>query len=903
LDWASQNLNFSLPACSLPPDQNAKLVFRWKGIVLDSLLEDAAGGDNPYNGKAQNTEKISVISANIRKLKNQLASYLSVSDSKIEEIQDNIQVQINNLESQVANRFKEMVRSSEWSTYDELKSSLVKGDVLIEFIKYNNITDASPYYGIAITSLNNEPRWISLDSANLIDLAVSAYRKAITSGDEVALKTQMQFLFEKIWKPIATALPPDSNKIYIGADGLLNFLSFATLEDDQGKFLSEKYQIAYVGSGRDLLRPANLADKKSMIIYANPLFNTEIASQTISSITNAIPSLGMRAVELSEFANVQLPQLPGTEQEAFMVSQIAKSAQWSEEAHLGADASKKGLMAMKAPTVLHLATHGFFLGGDENGREGERGMKIAATSNLMLPAATQNNISLKGISPMRQSGVALTGGQSTLQAWGRGEFPDPSNDGILTAEEVAGLDLNGTWLVTLSACETGVGQLQSGEGVFGLRRAFMMAGAQNLLMTLWPVSDEVTPKIMSDFYKEALANHDAVGALNKVQRDWLVKLRNEKGLLAAVRDAGPFAMVVMANPNSKKPLDNSNNTVSTLNANSIKSTPDGDSQDILSECVKKSKAIMDQSIHIDNPKIRELCTKRFKALLEKGLRTTADDPGFFEADFRYDTQDDLPRIAQMGPAIKIENKISVPVKLQYRTENLITKTWVYVQEDGQWLADDMQTQKEGQSNVTSLADELTKYKPAEDSQSRNRSPNQPKPSGEATTASTVLGFNDALSKADAGDAYAQAVVSIYYGLGYKVQKDLIKSAVYASKSAEQGDPLGLYRVGVIIQRGEGVPKNESQGIAVKLKARKGLNTMANDPYAITALAIMEFRGEGVPKNKYLAAMLYKKAADMGYAPAQYNYSCLLSEPGSGGNLNEAASYKQKAAIQGYPPTP
>ena len=157
---------------------------------------------------------------------------------------------------------------------------------------------------------------------------------------------------------------------------------------------------------------------------------------------------------------------------------------------------------------------------------------------------------------MRQSGVALTGGQSTLQAWGRGEFPDPSNDGILTAEEVAGLDLDGTWLVTLSACETGVGQVQSGEGVFGLRRAFMMAGAQNLLMTLWPVSDETTPKIMADFYKRALASGDAAGSLSDVQRDWLVKLRQEKGLLAAIRDAGPFAMVVMANPNVKEAPEN-----------------------------------------------------------------------------------------------------------------------------------------------------------------------------------------------------------------------------------------------------------------------------------------------------------------------------------------------------------
>jgi hypothetical protein len=149
---------------------------------------------------------------------------------------------------------------------------------------------------------------------------------------------------------------------------------------------------------------------------------------------------------------------------------------------------------------------------------------------------------------MMASGVALAGAQKTLELWGQGKAPDPETDGILTAEEVASLDLNGTWLVTLSACETGVGEARSGEGVFGLRRAFMMAGAENLLMTLWPVADDTTASIMADFYKEALATGDAPGSLAKVQRDWLVKLREEKGLAAAIREAGPFAMVMMTAP-------------------------------------------------------------------------------------------------------------------------------------------------------------------------------------------------------------------------------------------------------------------------------------------------------------------------------------------------------------------
>jgi hypothetical protein len=97
-----------------------------------------------------------------------------------------------------------------------------------------------------------------------------------------------------------------------------------------------------------------------------------------------------------------------------------------------------------------------------------------------------------------------------------------------------------------------VGAARSGEGVFGLRRAFMIAGAENLLMTLWPVADETTAKIMADFYKEAFATGDVAGSLAKVQRDWLVKIRNERGLLSAIREAGPFAMVVMTNPNGKR---------------------------------------------------------------------------------------------------------------------------------------------------------------------------------------------------------------------------------------------------------------------------------------------------------------------------------------------------------------
>src|SRR4029077_11161209 len=122
------------------------------------------------------------------------------------------------------------------------------------------------------------------------------------------------------------------------------------------------------------------------------------------------------------------------------------------------------------------------------------------------------------------------------------------NDGIVTAEEVGGLKLDGTWLVVLSACDTGGGEAKGGDGAWGLRRGLFKAGAQNLLMTLGPISDETTVQIMLDFYDTAFKSGDAPQALADTERDWLVKLRKERGLLPAVQLAGPFIMSSQGKP-------------------------------------------------------------------------------------------------------------------------------------------------------------------------------------------------------------------------------------------------------------------------------------------------------------------------------------------------------------------
>jgi CHAT domain-containing protein len=398
-----------------------------------------------------------------------------------------------------------------------------------------------------MTSLAGDSRWVDLGETRVLDGALDAFRNALQRGEESAFTAAAKTLHETLWKPLETVFPPGTQTIFICPDGNLNFVPFAALSATGQDFVGERYRIAYLGSARDLMRePGRAAGVKKLSVFANPDFSGKGVRSKWE------PLHEMRAASLADFGKVQLPPLPGAEAEGNTVARIAKSAGWEADVKLGAAASERALAGLKSPTILHVATHGFFLGkksGEEPGTDAARGMHVKPVFDGEPAQKAPSAKSLEEFwNPMRRSGLALAGAQRTFTAWGKGEAPEPDSDGVLTAEETAYLDLAGTWLVTLSACETGLGETQSGEGVFGLRRAIMMAGASNLLLTLWPVSDDTTGKIMTDFYTRAFATGKGWETLAEVQRDWLVKLRKEKGLLTAVRDAGPFAMAVMVNP-------------------------------------------------------------------------------------------------------------------------------------------------------------------------------------------------------------------------------------------------------------------------------------------------------------------------------------------------------------------
>jgi CHAT domain-containing protein len=285
---------------------------------------------------------------------------------------------------------------------------------------------------------------------------------------------------------------------------------------------------------------------KKLAVYANPDFSGQGVLAANPS-TNAL--LAMREVELRDFRSVQLPPLQGTAKESAALVSWAKTWGWPTESYVAAEASEAQLRAVESPYILHLATHGFFLPEEkpeetenELGWRGIGGVRPPSPSGLSMEpdSLMRPRIFLKN--PMHRSGLALAGAQTTLDAWKRGDVPPTDNDGIVTADEVGTLNLDSTWLVVLSACDTGAGEARSGEGVLGLRRGFVQAGAQNLLLTLWKIRDEETAKFMVNFYDAAHASGDAAQALAEVQRDWLVKLRKERGLQAAVQLAGPFIL-------------------------------------------------------------------------------------------------------------------------------------------------------------------------------------------------------------------------------------------------------------------------------------------------------------------------------------------------------------------------
>jgi CHAT domain-containing protein len=309
---------------------------------------------------------------------------------------------------------------------------------------------------------------VRLGDAKAIDTAVAAFRRAVArdpGAKGANIRSTGAVLSRLLFAPLRSHLA-GAKTIYLSPDGQLNLLPFEALQDmhdaKDGAWLLDSHSFRYLAAARDLLRPRTKASARPPLFLGNPDFNCVLGT-TAGLAVAAVPLPAGSRAALGE----ELPKLPSAPLPAALRAITEARTLLGGNGDIFSDcAAGKGVLRNKAPRLLHLATHGFFLPDETDGR---------------------NAASLA----MRRSGLALAGANAQVD----------KEAALLMAEEVLGVNLDGTELVVLSACQTGLGEVRSGEGVYGLRRAFSQAGAAAQIMSLWSVPDKETQELMQAFYR------------------------------------------------------------------------------------------------------------------------------------------------------------------------------------------------------------------------------------------------------------------------------------------------------------------------------------------------------------------------------------------------------------------
>ncbi|MFT3698367.1 MAG: CHAT domain-containing protein [Kofleriaceae bacterium] len=339
-----------------------------------------------------------------------------------------------------------------------------------------------------------DPIVVDLGPASAIDDAVEKFRKAVSNPKN----TKVGDLGNALYKLTIGKLGLGSTQeVLIAPDGTLNVVPFSALVDDKGKLLLDSFNFTYLTSGRDLLRlQVKSKSQGGGVIFADPAFDA----------TGAKSTDGSRGARAADLQNLMWPQLPGTGQEADEVEKTFKGL----TEYRGDKATETAIKALHGPKILHLATHGFFL-SDEPTKKSRSAEPAPAVVGMFMQQAPQQT---GAENPLLRSGLALAGAN---------KLQSGDEDGILTSMEASGLDLWGTKLVVLSACDTGNGTVTNGEGVYGLRRALVIAGAEGLVMSLWQVDDFATRDLMAGYYARLKAGKPRSDALRDIQREIAAK--------------------------------------------------------------------------------------------------------------------------------------------------------------------------------------------------------------------------------------------------------------------------------------------------------------------------------------------------------------------------------------------
>ncbi|MEO9483496.1 MAG: CHAT domain-containing tetratricopeptide repeat protein [Ekhidna sp.] len=410
--------------------------------------------------------------------KENLIHYYSFSKEQLKQQKINLvelEAEANKLEKQLNLLSAAFAQSNKLPTTSlaDVKSKLGTNDAAVEIIGYpvfdRSFTNQKNYAFLIADLAAVHPKLVLVEGGQDLD---TKYAKAYLNM--VRLKAPDKITYDKFWRSVDEELNGKKN-VFLSLDGVYFQVNIGALQRPDGSFVSDAFDLHLYTSTRDLVKPPS----------------TGFASKKADFF--GYPDFGSKGL---------LAALPGTKAEIDAASQITRAKGFATNTYMQSQATEARFKEIKSPSLLHIATHGFFL--PESKASGEKVFGVEVNQ------AKDN--------PLLRSGLMLANAEQTMGVATQGTEVNTANNGVLTAYEVITLDLKNTDLVVLSACETGLGEIKSGEGVYGLQRAFQVAGAESVIMSLWKVSDEATMQLMTNFYTEWMGGKPKEEAFFSAQR-------------------------------------------------------------------------------------------------------------------------------------------------------------------------------------------------------------------------------------------------------------------------------------------------------------------------------------------------------------------------------------------------
>ncbi len=410
----------------------------------------------------------------------------------------------------------------------DIKKSLKKDETTIEFIRFNYYngyewTDSTLYYALVLRKDYVYPKAVFLFEEKQLQKLLERSKNEDDFNYVRKLYSynsrQSNRLYQLVFKPVEQYLK-DTKTIYMSPSGLLNRIAFDALNSDSLKILSDKYNIFYTSSTATSINKDKLlsTDIENVALFGGIEYSIEpnkmrtnahvskekIVPESSMPIEPSSPANSLERGMLDGLTrNVSWSYLSGSLKETEEIVDIVKRKRIGVKLYKEEQGSEEQFKALEndAPSIIHVSTHGFYFGNDK------KSMEYKNMIDKKVEFAHSDN-------PLLRSGFILAGGNAAFQAK---TIPEGVEDGILTAAEISSLNFFNTKLAVLSACQTGLGDVKGSEGVYGLQRAFKMAGVEYLLFSLWEVPDYQTRELMTNFYQNWFTGIEIRVAFKKAQ--------------------------------------------------------------------------------------------------------------------------------------------------------------------------------------------------------------------------------------------------------------------------------------------------------------------------------------------------------------------------------------------------